>query len=179
MDGPGSLNLCSGKADDAAERKKRGDVTTRPSRPCNEGPKGQVGWNLGPSVFRNHRWSFWIILGPENLDQGFVWSSHPWGFKHFQNILINWKNFWQLIFQVEMGARRSNFFGPGFHFCLVVFVVISSHDGVHRYFSMSAITCLNKSYLWNCLMDSGIGCRWTMGGWYFDDRLPLQLVPWF
>lgn len=31
MDGPGSFNLCSGKADDAAEREKKGDVTSAES----------------------------------------------------------------------------------------------------------------------------------------------------
>ena len=90
----------------------------------------------------------------------------------------------QLILQFEMGAKLLNFFAPGFHFsCALLFfvlmIVMSSHDGVHGYFSMSAITCLNKSYLWNCLMDSRIGSWWTMGGWCFDDRLPKVFSMFF
>ena len=162
--------------------RKKGDVTSAESS-FQRGAK--LGGTWAPQFSANLRWLRYHFR-TRKFGPSFVWSfSHSWGFKDFERIpIISLEKMLQLILQFEMGAKLSNFLAPGFHFScallfFVVMIVMSSHDGVHRYFSMSAITCLNKSYLWNCLMDSRIGSRWTMGGWCFDDRLPKVFSMFF
>ena len=85
-----------------------------------------------------------------------------------------------------MGAKLSNFFGPGFHFScdtcallfFVVMIVMSSHDGVHRYFSMFATTCLNKATFETAWWIPGLvaGEQWVVGVLMIVFR---KFFPWF
>ena len=108
-----------------------------------------------------------IILGSEKLGQVF-WSSHPWGFKDFESILIYWKKSCNKSFKLRWRLNGLISLDQGLIyllrccFCCHVFTRWGASVFQHFCYHMpqQKLPC-------NCLMDSRIGCKWTIR-WSFS-----------
>ncbi len=144
------------------ERKKSGDETLAESSVATRGTLGGT-WAV-PRF--DH-------FGTRKVRPSFLVFTSM-GFKDFESILIYWTKSCNKSFKLRWRLNGLISLDQGLIyllrccFCCHVFTRWGASVFQHFCYHMpqQKLPC-------NCLMDSRIGCKWTMGGWCFDDRSPM------